>query len=178
MTRTLIAAVTAMALLGTSAAAQEVSYDFDRSADFSSLHNYAWVRGTPVNDDLNHRRIVDAIDEQLAAKGLHRAPGMENADVLVAYHAVFARDLAVHAMSSGWGGYRFAPSRSGSARTEQVLVGTLVVEVIDAKTGATIWRGMTTREVDVNASPEKREKNITKATEKLFKHYPSTADAS
>jgi hypothetical protein len=178
MTRTLIAAVTAMALLGTSAAAQEVSYDLDRSADFSSLHDYVWIRGTPVNDDLNHRRIVEAIDEQLAAKGLHRTTEREAADVLIAYHAVFARDLAVHAMSSGWGGYRFAPSRSGSARVEQVVVGTLVVEVIDAKTGSTIWRGMTTREVDVQASPEKREKNIDKATEKLFKHYPSAADLS
>jgi hypothetical protein len=174
MTRTLIAAVTAMALLGTSAAAQDVNYDFDKSADFSSLHDYAWVRGTPVNDELNHRRIVEAIDEQLAAKGLHRADGRNDADVLIAYHAVFARDLAIHGMSSGWGGYRLAPSRSGSARVEQVVVGTLVVEVIDAKTGSTIWRGIATREVDVNASPEKREKNIDKATQKLFKHYPPT----
>ena len=172
MSRSLIAAVTAMALLGTSAAAQDVSYDFDKSADFSSLHEYVWVRGTPVNDELNHRRIVEAIDRQLAAKGLRRADGREGADVLIAYHAVFARDLAVHGMSSGWGGYYLAPTRSGSARVEPVIVGTLMVEVIDATTGSTIWRGIATREVDVDAAPEKREKNIDKATQKLFKHYP------
>jgi hypothetical protein len=174
MSRTLIAAVTAMAVLSTTAFAQEVSYDFDKSADFSSLHNYAWVRGTPVNDELSHKRVVGAIETQLAAKGLHQADGRENADVLIAYHAVFARDLAIHGMSSGWGGYRLAPARSGTARVQQVVVGTLVVELIDAKTGSTIWRGIATREVDVRANPEKREKNINKAAEKLFKHYPPT----
>jgi hypothetical protein len=95
-------------------------------------------------------------------------------DVLVAYYASFANDLEVHAMSSGWGGYRIAPSRYGSARVEEVVVGTLVVEVIDARSGATIWRGTVSREIDVKASPEKREKNIDKAAEKLFKHYPPT----
>jgi hypothetical protein len=172
MPRILIAA--ALAFLTTTAAAQEVSYDFDKSADFSTLHNYTWVRGTPVNDELNHKRIVEAIDEQLGAKGLHQVQGRDGADVLIAYHAVFARDLEIHAMSSGWGGYRVGPSRSGTARVEQVVVGTLVIEVIDARTGSTIWRGIASREIDVDASPEKREKNIDKAAEKLFKHYPPT----
>ena len=63
---------------------------------------------------------------------------------------------------------------AGTARAEQVVVGTLVVELIDAKTGSTIWRGIATRDVDVQASPGKREKNINKAAEKLFKHYPPT----
>ena len=58
MPRILIAA--ALAFLTTTAAAQEVSYDFDRSADFSTLKSYSWVRGTPLNDEFNHRRIVDA----------------------------------------------------------------------------------------------------------------------
>jgi hypothetical protein len=172
MPRILIAA--ALAFLTTTAAAQEVSYDFDKSADFSTLHNYTWVHGTPVNDELNHKRIVGAIDEQLGAKGLHRVEGRDGADVLIAYHAVFARDLQIHGMSSGWGGYRVGPSRSGTARVEQVVVGTLVIEVIDARTGSTIWRGIASREIDVNASPEKREKNIDKAAQKLFKHYPPT----
>lgn len=162
----------AMALLSTTASAQEARYDFDKTADFSNVRTYTWVRGTPLVDELNHRRIVEAIDRQLAAKGLHRVEGREGPDVLVAYHAAFAHDLEVHAMSSGWAGYRFAPGRTGSARVRQVLLGTLVVDVIDARTGSTIWRGMVSREIDVEASPEKRERNIGRATEKLFTKYP------
>ena len=31
---------------------------------------------------------------------------------------------------------------------------------------------MASKEIDVKASPEKREKNINRAAEKLFKNYP------
>jgi hypothetical protein len=159
-----------VALSSTTAVAQEVTYDFDKSADFSRLHSYTWVRGTPVADDFNHKRIVEAIDKQLAVKGLSKAQGSADVDALVAYHAAFSRNLEIN--GSGWGGYRFGPARSGSARVEEIVVGTLVVDVIDAKTGTILWRGIASKELDVNASPEKRDKNINKAAEKLFKNYP------
>lgn len=162
---------TALLLSSTAAFGQDVTYDFDKSADFSSVKTYAWVRGTPVADEINHKRVVDAIDAQLSDKGLRAARPGEQPDVFIAYHAAFARDLGVHAMSNGWGGYRFA-NRTGSARVEEILIGTLVVDVIDADTRTTLWRGIATREIDMKANPDKREKNITKATEKLFKHYP------
>jgi hypothetical protein len=162
----------ALALVATGAAAQNVTYDFDKTAEFSAFKTYAWVRGTNLSDELNHKRIVNAVDAQLAAKGLVKADSSAQPDVLVAYHASFNRNLQITGFSSGWGGYRFAASRSGSARAEEILVGTLVVDLVDAKSKTIVWRGVASREVDVKASPEKREKNINKAAEKLFKHYP------
>lgn len=161
-----------LVLTSTTVFAQDVTYDFDKSADFSKLHSYAWVRGTPVNDELNHKRIVAAIDAQLASKGLHQVEERNSADAYVAYHAAFSQDLQVSGFSSGWGGYRFGPNRSGSARVEEILIGTLVVDIVDAKTGTILWRGIATKELDVNASPEKRDRNINRAAEKLFKNYP------
>jgi hypothetical protein len=35
-----------------------------------------------------------------------------------------------------------------------------------------VWRGTATKDIDVNAKPDKRDKSITKAAEKLFKNYP------
>jgi hypothetical protein len=161
-----------MALLGTIAFAQNVTYDFDKAADFSKFKTYAWVHGTELKDELNHKRIVNAIDAQLASEGLAKVENAATADVLVAYHASFDKDLQINGFSSGWGGYRFGPSRTGSARVEEILIGTLAVDLVDAKTKTIVWRGMATKEVDVKASPEKREKNINKAAEKLFKNYP------
>jgi len=66
-----------LAALGTIAFAQSVTYDFDRSADFSKLRTYAWVRGTALRDELNHQRIQRAIDAQLTMKGLAK---VETAD--------------------------------------------------------------------------------------------------
>ncbi len=159
-------------VLATTVRAQDVTYDFDRAADFSTFKTYAWVRGTPLNDLLNHKRIVNAVDAQLALKGFGQVETSANPDVFVAYHATFNKNLQINGFSSGWGGYRFGPARSGSARVDQILMGTLVVDVVDAHTNTIVWRGTATKEVDLKASPEKREKNINKAAEKLFKNYP------
>ena len=165
-------AMAGLVLGGAGASAQSVSYDFDKSADFSKLRTYAWTAGTEIKDELNHRRIVSAIDAQLAARGLVKVEAGAHPDVLVAYHASFDRDLQISGFSSGFGPYRFAPARSGSARVEEILVGTLAVDVIDAKAKTIVWRGMATKEADVKASPDKRDKNIQKAAEKLFKNFP------
>jgi hypothetical protein len=168
---TLIAAAS-LTLLTTTAMGQDVTYDYDKAADFSRLKTYAWVRGTPVTDELNHKRIVNAIDAQLAAKGFTKVEAGANPDVLVAYHASFNRDLQVTGFNSGWGGYRFGPGRVGSARVDQIVVGTLIVDLVDAANKTIVWRGVATKDLDPNASPEKRDKNINKAAEKLFKNYP------
>ena len=168
---TFIATLSLM-LLGALASAQNVTFDFDRATDFSKIKSYAWVRGTNLKDELNHKRIVNAVDVQLASKGLVKVETSANPDVLVAYHAIFDRNLQINGFSSGWGGFRFGGNWSGSARAEEMLIGTLAVDMRDAKTRTVVWRGMARKDVDAKASPEKREKNISKAVEKLFKNYP------
>jgi hypothetical protein len=54
-------------------------------------------------------------------------------------------------------------------------VGTLAIEIVDAKTRSIVWRGLASADVDANAKPEKREKNINRAAEKLFRNYPPSA---
>ncbi|HEY7500643.1 MAG TPA: DUF4136 domain-containing protein [Vicinamibacterales bacterium] len=165
-------ATASLALLGTVAFAQNVTYDFDRGADFSKFKTYAWVRGTNLNDELNHKRIMRAVDAQLASRGFAKSESAANADVLVAYHATFDKNLQINGFSSGWGGYRFAGNRTGTATVEEIVVGTLAIDLVDAKSKTIVWRGMATKEVDVKANADKREKNINRAAEKLFKNYP------
>jgi Domain of unknown function (DUF4136) len=153
-------------------AAQDVTYDYDRSANFSAFNTYAWAPGTSLKDELNHKRIVAAIDAQLAQKGLSKVQANANPDLLVAYHANFGTSLQITGFASGWGGYRFAGSRSGSARAEEIPVGTLIIDLVDAATRTIVWRGTATRDIDVKADPEKRDKSINRTAEKLFKNYP------
>jgi hypothetical protein len=170
-TRTIAGAIAVLAL-ATVSHAQTISFDFDRSIDFGTFKTYAWVPGTRVPDQLVHRRLIDAVDVQLAKKGLAKAESHSRPDVLVAYHASFDRDLQIVAFGSGWGPYRFAGTRSGSARAEEILVGTLIVDVVDAKTNTIVWRSTATKDIDVNAKPDQRDKSITKTAERLFTHYP------
>jgi len=53
-----------------------------------------------------------------------------------------------------------------------VVTGTLVVDMMDANTRTIVWRGSAEHDLNPGAKPEKRDKNITKATEKIFKNYP------
>jgi hypothetical protein len=163
-------------LSATVALAQSINYDYDRSMDFTRVRTYAWVRGTVLQDDLNHRRIVEAIDNGLRSKGLNKVEADARPDVLVAYHASIDTDLQIEGFSTGWGGYRFAGSRSGTARAEQILRGTLAIDMVETRSNTIVWRAIASKDIDVNARPEKREKNIHKTVAKLFKNYPVASD--
>ena len=53
-----------------------------------------------------------------------------------------------------------------------ILIGTLVIDIADAKKKQVAWRGMGVKEVDTQAKPEKRDKSINNAVKKIFKNYP------
>lgn len=175
MTRTTFAALVATLALATAAFAQTISFDFDKSVNFAGYRTYAWAQGTNVPDALVHQRVVNAVDAQMAMKGLRRVQGDVTPDVLVAYHAAFDKTLQITGFGSGWGGYRFAGSRTASARAEEIVVGTMIVDIVDTTTRTIVWRGTATKDVDMNAKPEKRDRNISRTAEKLFKNYPPKA---
>jgi hypothetical protein len=53
-----------------------------------------------------------------------------------------------------------------------ILIGTLAVDILDASKKEMVWRGLGTKEVNTSAKPDKRDENIGKAVEKIFKKYP------
>jgi Domain of unknown function (DUF4136) len=161
-------------LCGAIALAQSVTYDYDRAANFLAYQTYAWTQGTELTDEFNHARVVRAIDAALAAKGLARVQREATPDVLVAYHASFEKNLEINGLSHGWGP-PFWGDRWGSARVQPILVGTLVVDISDARTNALVWRSLASSDVASTDKPQARDKKIAKATEKMFKNYPPAA---
>jgi hypothetical protein len=88
---------------------------------------------------------------------------------LVVYRVGLHQDLEINGYENPWAVPYDGPSW---ARLERVPVGTLAIGVIDAKSRSMIWRAAATKGPDPGASPEKWEKNIDKAVETMFKHYP------
>jgi Domain of unknown function (DUF4136) len=167
-----ILTIASLVLMGALVGAQSVSYDFDRAANFAAFKTYSWVRGTELTDRLNHNRVVGAIDTQLASRGFTKLPDAAPADVLVAYHASFDKNLRINGFSNGWGPYRLGGFCEGTVTTEDILMGTLIVDMVQANTKTIIWRGTAVGEVNPKLSPEKRDKKINSAVEKIFKNYP------
>lgn len=158
-------AVTALILLGACAAAQEITNDYSK-ADFAHFKTYAWASGHPVTDELLNQSIVSSIDAQLSAKGLTKVSPGEHPDVLLSYDVVFDRDIRGMGVRDGLRNLRW---RSGS---KYVLMGMLVVNLVESDTGAMVWRGMASGDIDANASPKKHDKKIHEVAQKIFRNYP------
>ena len=157
-------------LLTTTALAQDVSYDFARATDFTAFETYAWATGYGKPIELIDQWIVHAVDAQLASKGLRQVEENASPDVLVSYHAGVSHALEVSSRDRG----RYSPPKSDSARVEQVMVGMLGVDIVYPRTQEIVWRGVATKELDIKASPEKRNENMNRAAQRLFQHYPPT----
>ena len=167
----------AIAALPAIAAAQKTTYDFDKTAPFTSFKSYALKDGTPTGNPLIDNRITAAIEAQLAAKGLVKNDAAP--DVFVLFHLAYDEQKDISSYSSGpmYGGYGWGwgggwGTTTTDVRVREIIVGTLAIDIVDAGRKQVVWRGLGTKEIDTHAKPEKRDQNITKAVEKIFKNYP------
>ena len=171
--KALATAVAVVLLLPALALAQKTSFDFDKSADFSKFKTYALKDGTKVGDPLVDNRIVAGIESELGAKGLKRNDAAP--DIVVVYHVAFDKQKDITAYNSGYGGYGYRWGGgwgTTNVRVNEILVGTLVIDVADANKKEVVWRGMGVKEVDTQAKAEKRDKNIAGAVKKILANFP------
>jgi uncharacterized protein DUF4136 len=174
----IVAAAAVVLLFPVLALAQKTSFDFDKSADFSKFKTYSLKDGTKVGQPLIDNRIVAAIDTELAAKGLKKSDAAS--DLVVVYHVAFDKQQDITAYSSNFGGYGGYGYRYGGGwgttttdvRVNQILVGTLVLDIADSTKMEVVWRGMGVKEIDTQAKADKRDKNINGAVKKILNNFP------
>ena len=148
--------------------AQKVAVDWDHDANFSNYKSYAWTESKNPGPELAAKRMTAAIESQLSAKGLQKTH-RRDADLEVVYNVGAKERVSVQGYDYGYGRYRWG---GGTVRydTTTYTDATLVVDLVDAKTHNLVWRG--TASDTVSDKPEKNEKKIQKAAEKMFKKYP------
>ena len=164
----------ALLMIAGVALAVDVSTDYDKAADFSVIKTFAVKVGTGWGNEISETRVVDAVTAQLTAKGWTPAPEGE-ADALVVLHGASAEKQTLNTFYDGWGGYGWygwggMSMGSATTTTYTYTVGTLVVDVFNAKSKQLMWRGSV--EDELKNSVEKREKQLKKALSKLFYYFP------
>jgi len=159
------------------AVAQDVKTDYDHNFDFSKLHTFAVKIGTAWGNPLSEDRAKSAVAAQLTSKGWTQTDESQ-ADALVVIHGASKTEQSLDTFYSGggwygygWGGWGGGPSTATTTVTE-VHVGTMVVDVFDAKTKKLVFRGV--GQDEISDKPEKNQKKIEKASEKMFKKFPPT----
>ena len=155
---------------------QDVITNYLPGTDFSKYRTYAWVsiglNGAP--DQILDTQIKQSIDSQLAAKGLTKVDN-NKADLLVRYHVGVSKEKEWNANGIGdvfrWPGMATATG-SATATSTTIDVGTLVLDMFDPTVKQLVWTGHATKTINPSKDPQKNQKNIDKAMQKLLKEFP------
>lgn len=150
--------------------AQEVSTNAMPGVDFSKYHTYKWVtiEGATYPNQIVDTQIKQAVDSQLAAKGLTKTDG-EKADLLIGYQASVSTEKQWNAY--GTGGFRWGGGMA-SAQQSTIATGTLVLDMYDPATKQLVWTGRASKTLDPGADQGKKQKNLDNAMKKLLKNFP------
>jgi len=166
--------------VGSSALCQDVRYNFDKTKDFSKYHTYKWVeiKDAQKPDELTDNQIKQSIDAQLATKGLTKTDS-DTADLYIGYQAAIGTEKQLNSFSTGMGpGWGYGAGWYGGGMgttpttTSTIYTGQLDLYMYASSTKDLVWRGVVSKTLDPKAKPDKRQKNLNKATAKLLKNYP------
>ena len=168
----ILAVVILSCLACVTAVAQKTNIDWDRQANFSQYHTYAWEKSPHPAHGLWDQRIVNQVDKQMAAKGFTKVES--DPDVWVVYSNSIKDQKTLVGTGYGYGpGWGWGYGWGGGPVTYNTWVtkeGTLVVEIADAKDKQLLWRGSVTDTISDNST--KNINTLDKAVAKLFKGYP------
>ena len=166
------------------ALAQDVRYNFDKTAAFATFKTYRWVtvKQAAKTNELMDRQIKAALDVELSKKGLTLVDGDGPSDLAIAYQVAIDQEKEFYAVDTGWG---YGPGWYGrgwygagvgmtttTGQTSTIYVGQLALDIYHAGPKSLVWRGVVSKTLDTNAKPDKQQKNLAKSVAKLLKNYP------
>jgi hypothetical protein len=174
-----------LSLLAVSGFAQDVHYNFDRSADFRGYKTFKWVnvKDSAQLDQISEQQLKAALEAELAKKGLMKTEA-DQADLLIDYQFALNQEKEFSSYSTdfgygpGWGRGWYGGGMGSTMTTGQtytIHIGAVGLDMYDAARKQLVWRGEASKTLDPKAKPDKRQKNIQKAVTKLLKNYPPPA---
>lgn len=148
-----------------------VSTDYDHKADFSKYKTFNFskeVDKVSLND-LNRRRLKDAISAEMNSKGFKIS---DSPDVLVNAFVKGKTKYSAMANTNYFGGmyYRGMGSSNTYVDVNKSVEGTLFIDLIDVQEKKMIWEGVA--EGLVNPRTETREETINSVVQQIFRNYP------
>jgi hypothetical protein len=151
-------------------ASAAVNTDYDHAADFSRYKTYSWLK-VEAENSLWQDRIRKAVDAELSAKGWQNV-ATGGAAALAAVGSV-KTEQQLDTFYNGFGGdwyWRGFGDGIVTTTVEHIPVGSLVLDIFDAKTKKLLWRAR--GEKVLSGDPEKNEKKLHDIVGDMFKKFP------
>jgi len=171
-----LALVTGLFLVGGTVLAQSVKTNYVPGTNFTKYRTFMWVdTGGQHPDQILDTEIKDAVNMELATKGLTKATG-DTADLLVSYQTSVDKQKQWNAY--GTGGIGWGVGGMATATSSTIDVGTINLDFYDATAKRLIWQGAATKTINPSENAVKNQKNVEKAMDKLLKDFPPKAKKS
>ena len=166
-----------LAVLSAGCASSNVGYDYDRSANFTRYHTYAWNSGAQqatgdrrVDSSLMDARIRTAIEKHLRSKG-YLVSAADNPDFIVAYHAGI-KDMMKGASTQNYIGDRAHGTFTTISDIQPYHEGTLTIDIIDAQSHQLVWQAAAKADVGQSLGPEERDARVNGIVRAMLSHFP------
>jgi len=157
----------------------QVSTDYDNSVNFSQFKTYAFMKDgvDKINiSDLDKKRILKAIDEEMTSKGYTKS---ENPDLLINLFTDAKQVVNVNTYYGGWGYYGYyrpwgwnpwmmGPGYQSVSTSTQ---GILFVDVLKADNKELIWQGKGSGYLTTNQN--KKDARIKEFVTKVLETFPN-----
>lgn len=146
---------------------QTVSVNYNKSQDFSQYHTYTWAsnNANQIQNSILAQQAQSDINTAMQGKGLQMVQESQNPDLIL----LASGGMQQQTSYSAWG-MRGIGGGMGGITPQQNVVGTLIVDLYDAKSKSLLWRGIAQNTLSTNGS--KNSQMVTKAVQKMFKQYP------
>src|ERR1700720_2788382 len=157
-----------MLLFAGKLSAGQVKSDYDRNANFGQYKTYSWEQ-VKTQDPLDADRIKTAVYTTLAAKGWTKVDSGGDVSIVAIEmtHNQQTLNTFYDGFGGGWRWRGFGGLGEATTTTETYKVGTLIVDLFDAKTKQLVWRGNSSDTLSNNSN--KNIQNLDKDVQKMFK---------
>lgn len=149
-----------------------VSYDSDENIDWNQISTYDWMpipKEANINN-LDAARIKNAVNAGLEAKG--RMLTSNKPDFFIGTQIITKEKLNVTRRSYPYYGSYKAHHRSWAADSYQYQEGTFILDFVGSASNNLIWHGAVSVTLNNADTPEKRDKLINEAMQKVLVNFP------
>lgn len=149
-------------------AKNRVEVEHDESVDFSAYQTFAWTPfQTPATNPAVHIRLTEAIERELAARGLRKAESAPAADLFVQYEGRLEKK--VRGSSTRSDDYWQPSNTRFIVNFDRVEVGTLVITLWDVKKKDVVWSAKGTA---IMGREDQRARQADDAVKQMLASYP------
>jgi hypothetical protein len=151
----------------------EVNTDYAPGTDFSKYKTFTLKQGSAPKNPIAAERFAQSLGNALSARGLRQVP--DGGDLNVFAHFSLGKETQLNTYGyGGWGrGWRYGGMGGMQTTTvQEIPTGTIVIDLVDAKSNTAVWRGMAKDTVSTTATPEERQQKANEVAQKLFENYP------